>query len=96
MIETHFLVSGRVQHVGFRRFVAHHAVALGVIGFVRNRIDGSVEIYASSSLDLLNKFIQLCQKGPLFASVTEVTILPVDDTLKQLVDNGGFKILPTE
>ena len=96
MAEIHFLVFGRVQHVGFRRFVARHAVSFGVSGFVRNRIDGSVEIYASSSLDLLNNFIQLCQKGPVFASVTEVTTLPVNENVRRLVDDGVFKILPTE
>ncbi|MBE6449785.1 MAG: acylphosphatase [Alphaproteobacteria bacterium] len=96
MAEVHFLISGRVQHVGFRRFVARHAVSLGITGFVRNRIDGSVEIYASSSHDLLNKFIQFCQKGPIFATVTEVTVLPVDDNLKRMIDNATFKILPTE
>lgn len=96
MSEIHFLVLGRVQHVGFRRFVARHAVSLGVAGFVRNRVDGSVEVYALSSLDKLNEFVLLCQKGPMFASVTEIKVLPLDEKLKKLFVEGAFKILETE
>ena len=96
MSETHFLVLGRVQHVGFRRFVARHAISLGVSGFVRNRIDGTVEVYASASLDKLNELIFLCNKGPVFASVTEVKFLPLDENLNKLFSEGAFKVLATE
>ena len=39
-----FLVSGRVQGVGFRWFVDHEARELGLAGWVRNNLDGSVEV----------------------------------------------------
>ena len=37
-------ISGRVQGVGFRNFVVHHAQERSVTGYVRNLEDGSVEV----------------------------------------------------
>jgi acylphosphatase len=42
-IARHVVVRGRVQGVGFRAFVEHHAIQRGLTGWVRNRRDGSVE-----------------------------------------------------
>lgn len=46
---TRFLVSGMVQGVGFRWFVARHARALGLGGYARNLPDGRVEVVASGA-----------------------------------------------
>ena len=40
-------VTGRVQGVGFRYFVARSARNLGLSGYVRNLPDGTVEVAAS-------------------------------------------------
>jgi acylphosphatase len=40
-------VRGRVQGVGFRDWVMRRARALELAGWVRNRSDGSVEIFAA-------------------------------------------------
>jgi acylphosphatase len=96
MEQLHCLICGRVQHVGFRRFVVRHALSLGVSGFVRNRFDGSVEVYAVALPEVLSKFLGCCNKGPIFASVTDVQFLPADDALFRLIDKNEFKVLPTE
>ena len=44
-----YLVTGRVQGVGFRWFVEREARLIGVGGWVRNRDDGAVEVLASGS-----------------------------------------------
>ncbi len=68
-----FLVSGLVQGVGFRWFVARHARALGLTGFARNLPDGRVEVVAcgpdGGALDLLE---QRLRAGPAHASVERV------------------------
>lgn len=49
MVTRRYLVSGRVQGVGFRWFVEREAGALGVSGWVRNLSDGRVEVLASGT-----------------------------------------------
>jgi len=66
-------IFGRVQGVGFRQFVQKEAAALGIVGTVRNREDGSVLIIAQGSKDLLEEFLVLVQKGSLLSRVSGVS-----------------------
>ncbi len=66
------VVHGRVQGVGFRFFVYHHARALGLRGFVRNLADGSVEVYAEGARAALEDLRRLLGEGPSAAVVTRV------------------------
>ena len=43
---SHIIVSGRVQGVGYRYFAAARAKLHGIVGYVRNLPDGSVEVVA--------------------------------------------------
>ena len=52
------VVSGFVQGVGFRWSTARLARSLGVRGTVRNRPDGTVEIQALSTPEVLERFQQ--------------------------------------
>lgn len=67
-------ISGRVQGVYFRAFTQKQAIKLGVVGFVRNKADGSVEVIAHADTDKLQIFINWCHKGPLLAKVNNVII----------------------
>lgn len=58
------VVTGRVQGVGFRAFTRGHARELGVDGWVRNRIDGSVELVAAGSRDAVAALIDRLHQGP--------------------------------
>ena len=51
-------VVGDVQGVGFRMIVKRWAIELGLRGYVRNLLDGSVEIYVEGSRDLVERFIE--------------------------------------
>lgn len=53
----HVIFLGNVQGVGFRATVRHLANQLGVTGSVRNKENGSVELYAQGTKDILNKLI---------------------------------------
>lgn len=49
--ELHAIVHGHVQGVGFRYWTVRQATRLGLVGWVANRNDGSVEIVAQGSHD---------------------------------------------
>lgn len=68
-----FLVSGMVQGVGYRFFVQRVAERLGVAGYVMNRRDGRVEVYAIGSSALLEALRAEIERGPHGASVSGVT-----------------------
>jgi len=52
---------GRVQGVGYRHFVQECAQVTGVHGYVRNLVDGTVEMVAESSPAALADFIRLAR-----------------------------------
>jgi acylphosphatase len=67
-----FLVSGRVQGVGYRYFVLREAQALGVNGYVRNLADGSVEVVAEAPPETLLILAERLAEGPAFAEVGSI------------------------
>ena len=68
----HARVYGRVQGVGFRYFVLNSAVELGLVGWTRNRRDGSVEVIAEGELDVLKKLVGVLQRGSRSSSVSKI------------------------
>jgi acylphosphatase len=80
MIARLFIVTGRVQGVGFRYFTRDLAQKLGLTGWVANRYDGSVEIHAEGGAETLQRFLTLIRIGPAFADVEDVTARDVDVT----------------
>lgn len=73
MSTARFLVRGRVQGVGFRWFVSRQAQTLGVTGYVRNLMDGSVEVLASSADPaVLQRLEESLGRGPRGAAVVSV------------------------
>ena len=67
-----YLVSGRVQGVGFRFFVESAAMREGLHGWVSNLPDGRVEISAEGDADALERFERHVRHGPPGARVDEV------------------------
>lgn len=74
-----FLVSGRVQGVGFRHATRLRAERLGLTGWVRNLASGDVEVEARGSADSLQEFARWLQQGPRYAEVRRVTPLQCGD-----------------
>jgi acylphosphatase len=68
----HYCVRGRVQGVGFRYFVVENAVRLGVRGYVRNTMDGEVEVHAEGEETALAGLRVELERGPMLARVIEV------------------------
>ena len=74
------IVHGRVQGVGFRYFVQSAAGRLGLVGNVRNRRDGTVEIAVEGDEAVIEEFLKEVRKGPPFSRVDrlDVTEAPAD------------------
>lgn len=65
-------VSGTVQGVGFRYFVERVARQLKLSGYVRNRSDGRVEVYAIGLVASLEELRRELERGPRGAFVSRV------------------------
>lgn len=69
-----FLISGRVQGVGYRYFAERSAHQTGVTGWARNLDDGRVEVHANGSKEQLEDFEGRLRVGPRFAEVRAVEV----------------------
>ena len=78
MVAKRYIVRGRVQGVGFRWFVEREAQELSLNGWVRNNVDGSVEILAIGNEQQLATLKQRLQRGPRAARVDEVQEIPAE------------------
>jgi acylphosphatase len=79
MAAYRYLVTGRVQGVGYRYFVLREAERLGLAGFTRNLPDGSVEVVAEGTDEVLGQLEARLRAGPSFASVAGVDRAPIPD-----------------
>lgn len=69
-----FVVSGRVQGVGFRAQTQRRASELGLSGFVQNRADGRVEGEAEGAAAQVDALVAWLQRGPAWAHVEQVDV----------------------
>ncbi len=67
-----FLVTGRVQGVGFRAWTASRARFFGITGWVRNTSDGSVELHAEGDASALAAFQSELEQGPPLSRVNAI------------------------
>jgi len=65
-------VEGRVQGVAFRWATRDKALELGVRGWVRNRLDGSVEVHCEGVGSALESMLAWLREGPRMARVTGI------------------------
>ena len=68
------IVRGRVQRVGFRRYVLELGQELGLAGWVKNRPDGGVEVFAQGPREALEAFLKLVREAPPPARVDDIEI----------------------
>lgn len=67
-----YLVSGRVQGVGYRFFVERVAAELRLAGYARNLGDGRVEVYAIGTPEKLSELAGYLWRGPRLSLVRNV------------------------
>ncbi len=68
----HVIVRGLVQGVGFRYYTIEAAHRLGLMSWVRNNRDGSVEALAEGDRTQLKQWLEALRRGPKGARVTDV------------------------
>lgn len=73
-IRTHLLISGRVQGVCFRAATEEEAKAHGLTGWVRNTVEGKVEVVLEGEKEKVEAMVAWCHHGPPAAVVREVKV----------------------
>ncbi len=71
---VHCIIQGRVQGVAFRAATQSQAQRLGLTGWVRNCVDGTVELVAAGEQTDVQILVDWCQHGPPAARVTRVEV----------------------
>ena len=73
-VARRYTITGRVQGVGYRLFVADSATREGLKGHVRNLADGSVEVAAEGDREAVTRFEAALWRGPSRAQVADIVI----------------------
>jgi acylphosphatase len=84
-VARRYVISGRVQGVGFRYFTAAAAAREGLHGWVRNLPDGRVEATVEGESEAVERFERAVRQGPPGARVEHVE---VDHTVPGARDTG--------
>jgi acylphosphatase len=71
-VRLYAIVAGMVQGVSFRWYTQRRASELGLVGYVRNLREGSVEVCAEGSRDSLERLLDAVRIGPSSAVVENV------------------------
>ena len=89
IIVRHLRIHGLVQGVYYRQSLQEQAQALEVTGWVRNRLDSSVEAVVCGSPQALEQLIAWSRSGPAAAVVSEVVVTEAEGRFSR------FERLPT-
>jgi acylphosphatase len=87
LLARRYIVSGRVQGVGFRYFVQKHAELLSLSGYARNLDDGRVEVYAVGPEAKLSELSGHLWNGPRWSDVRGV-----EEQEAPMLESRGFHI----
>jgi len=79
-VSAHAIISGRVQGVFFRVETQLAAERCGVLGWVRNRPDGTVEAVFEGEQQAVDAILAWCKEGPNLSVVGNVEVTWQDYT----------------
>lgn len=89
VLTRHLVIVGRVQGVGYRQAMLKKATSLQIRGWVRNRLDGSVEAIVQGTPDAVAAVMAWTRHGPRTASVERVEVEPGEGSFE------SFAVHPT-
>ena len=78
-VAVHLLITGRVQGVGYRAWMARETRRRDLAGWVRNRQEGGVEAVVIGDAVAVEAMIEACRRGPALARVDQVARDPAMD-----------------
>jgi acylphosphatase len=84
-----WLITGRVQGVGYRAWMVAEATTRGVDGWVRNLASGAVEAMVLGDSGALAQLHRACLGGPRGARVAEIMLSPADPGA--VISDAGFQ-----
>lgn len=73
-VRAELKIQGRVQGVFFRQSTKETADRLGLTGWVRNSLDGTVEAVFEGETTAVNQAVEWCRQGPAAARVHDVRV----------------------
>ncbi len=71
-VARRYLISGRVQGVGFRAFTETQAAVEGLHGWVRNLGDGRVEVLFEGDMEAVERAEAKLRRGPAGARIQDL------------------------
>ena len=87
--EYHYIISGQVQGVNFRRIVKFHAETLGLLGYAKNLSDGNVEVCVIGTEEEAYKLIKIIKLEP-----PPIKIKSISQTVKPIKKSyTSFEVL---
>ena len=90
MNARHLRIEGRVHGVGYRDWLVREASRLGLYGWVRNRLDGSVEAVVAGDEAAVRALLSSCRRGPALARVDRIM-----EGFAEPPGEPGFRRLPS-
>jgi len=86
--QAHLKIFGEVQGVFYRANSQERAEELGLVGWVKNLGDGSVEIVVQGEEEMINEMISWCYEGPTGSAVEDIHV-----KWEEVMENfNGFEI----
>lgn len=88
------IISGRVQRVGFRKWIAKKILSLdeNAFGYVKNLENRDVELVIKNSEEIIDEVVKFAYKGPLLARVDSVQIEILSNNDIKTLNLGKFSI----
>ncbi len=74
-----FLITGKVQHVYYRKFISQALMRQQVQGYVRNLSDGQVEVIARLWEEDVDAVLAALHQGSLASEVEAITTEVLED-----------------
>ena len=73
------IISGKVQHVYYRKFASQALMRLRIQGYIHNLPNGTVEVVARIYDDEYDAVIEALQKGSPMSSVESISATVIED-----------------